>query len=428
MKKIPDNPDEAECDLKITKTGASIVNMDVKMEKTCYAMFYRIFSAADWAPYENADEATMTALAQALDQEGWGIKNINFSQEGSYATTDYQHALDPNGSYVVAYVGRNEYGQLSKVKTETFSTKARVTDNPGASKATIDITISDPGRTSLKLTYTYNQEAAVYYHQYIMTPDLLEEANKAELIKYLMSENSNIWAANANGGVENFKWTGLNPGTEYTFAYMAEDWDGVLTDVKIVKATTEAIIAGPNPTMQLNAYMSDLGNFTVQYSIVKDVAKLYYSITEDNYSASGDYTYQECMDVWKEHCLDYGLSGVNSTTQSYDKTSEAKRLVALCVPIGADADGNEVIGDLYTVFYDKEKGIITDPSVLFPDAPKLKKGIKGIAKPQVVKKDNRVPAKLIVNEQVKVNTPGVMRSESVIYLDLKKLGKHPHSK
>ena len=32
-----------------------------------------------------------------------------------------------------------------------------------------------------------------------------------------------------------------------------------------------------------------------------------------------------------------------------------KRLVALCVPIGADADGNEVIGDLYTVFYDKEK-------------------------------------------------------------------------
>ena len=62
------------------------------------------------------------------------------------------------------------------------------------------------------------------------------------------------------------------------------------------------------------------------------------------------------------------------------------------------------------------------------DTPKLKKGIKGIAKPQVVKKDNRVPAKLIVNEQVKVNTPGVMRSESVIYLDLKKLGKHPHSK
>ena len=64
------------------------------------------------------------------------------------------------------------------------------------------------------------------------------------------------------------------------------------------------------------------------------------------------------MDVWKEHCLDYGLTTVNSTTQSYDKTSEAKRLVALCVPIGADSDGNEVIGDLYTVFYDKIKVLL----------------------------------------------------------------------
>ena len=204
--------------------------------------------------------------------------------------------------------------------------------------------------------------------------------------------------------------------------------DGVLTDVKIVKATTEAIVAGPNPKMELSAYMSELGNFTVQFSIVKDVAKIYHTIIEDEYSASGDYTYKECMDVWKDFCLNSGLTTVNSTTQSYDKTGEAKRLVALCVPIGADDEGNEVFGDLYTVFYDKEKGIITDPSVLFPDAPKVKKGIKGTAKPQVLKKDNRVPANLIVNEQVKTKTPKVMKSESVIYLDLKKLGKHPHAK
>jgi len=84
-----------------------------------------------------------------------------------------------------------------------------VTDNPGASKATIDITISDPGRTSLNLNYSYNQEAAVYYHQYIMTPDLLEEGNKAELIKYLLSTDSNVWPANANGGVESFAWSRL---------------------------------------------------------------------------------------------------------------------------------------------------------------------------------------------------------------------------
>lgn len=169
------------------------------------------------------------------------------------------------------------------------------------------------------LNYSYNQNTAVFYHQYIMTPDLLEDGNKAELIKYLLSADSNVWPAEATGGVESFTWTGLNPATEYTFAYLAEDWNGVLTDVKIVKANTEAIIAGPNPTMELDGYMSEIGNFTVHFSIVKDVAKVYHTILEDKYSASGDYTYQECMDVWKEYCLDYGLTTVthllNHTTR-----------------------------------------------------------------------------------------------------------------
>ena len=113
--------------------------------------------------------------------------------------------------------------------------------------------------------------------------------------------------------------------------------------------------------------------------MVKDVAKIYIiRLAEDEYSASGDYSLSGmygCMEralfrVWFD-------SAVNSTTQSYDKTSEAKRLVALCVPIGADADGNEVIGDLYAVFWDKDKGIVTDPSVLFPDAPKSQKRNNG---------------------------------------------------
>ena len=424
LKEIDQNAEKPECSLAVSRAGASMVDMNVEMKKNCVAMFYRIFSASDWAPYENGDEA-MTALAQALDQEGWGVKNTNFAQEGSFKGTQFQYDLAPNTSYVVAYVGRNKYGQLSEVKHASFSTIARITDTPDASEADINITISD---TSLKLNYSYNQNTAVFYHQYIMTPDLLEDGNKAELIKYLLSADSNVWPAEATGGVESFTWTGLNPATEYTFAYLAEDWNGVLTDVKIVKANTEAIIAGPNPTMELDGYMSEIGNFTVHFSIVKDVAKVYHTILEDKYSASGDYTYQECMDVWKEYCLDYGLTTVNSTTQSYDKTSEAKRLVALCVPIGADSDGNEVIGDLYTVFYDKDKGIITDPSVLFPDAPKSAKGMIGTAKPQVIKKDKRIPANMIIKEEVKKNTPGAMMSGSTIYLDLKKLGKHPHAK
>ena len=270
LKEIDQNAEKPECSLVVSRAGASMVDMNVEMKKNCVAMFYRIFSASDWAPYENGDEATMTALAQALDQEGWGVKDTNFAQEGSFKGTQFQYDLAPNTSYVVAYVGRNKYGQLSGVKHASFSTIARITDTPDASEADINITISDPGRTSLMLNYSYNQNTAVFYHQYIMTPDLLEDGNKAELIKYLLSADSNVWPAEATGGVESFTWTGLNPATEYTFAYLAEDWNGVLTDVKIVKANTEAIIAGPNPTMELDGYMSEIGNFTVHFSIVKD--------------------------------------------------------------------------------------------------------------------------------------------------------------
>lgn len=433
LKEIPEVTDEAECKLEVTKIGASIVSMNLKMEKSCYAAFYRVFDEGVWTAnykeaYENADKETMTSLARQLDEEGWGIKNINFNQGGSYTASDYQYELFPNSNYYIAYIGRNQYGQLSDVKVVPFKTISRVTDNPAACKAELDITISDFQRTSLKLNYSYNQETAVYYHQYIMTPDLLEEENKEKLVEYLMSEDSNVWYGDANDRNSSFTWTGLDPATEYTFAYMAEDWNGVLSEVKIVKGTTEAIIAGPNPEMKLEGYMSEIGNFTVKFSIVKDVAKQFYAIIEDEYSADGDYTYEECMDVWKEYCLENGLSGVNSSISSYGHTKDAKRLVALCVPYGEDAEGNPVIGDLYTLFYDKDKGIITDPSVLFPDAPKLKSGMQGAVKPQVVKKENRVPAKLIVNKPVNVNTPGIVKSGNVIYLDMKKLGRHPHSK
>lgn len=438
LKEVPDNAVLPECTLTVSKTGASMVNMDLEMEDNCYAMFYRIFKASEWKAYENADEATMTTLAQALDQEGWYVKNENISQEGSFAGTEFQFDLEPNTSYVVAYIGRNKYLQLSKVKTATFTTKERVTDRPSESKADIDITISDEERTSLKLNYSYGAGTVVFYFQYIIFPDLLKEENKAELIDYLVSGNSddhdtpnyvNVWPANAPGGKESFTWAGFNPATEYTFAYIAEDWDGVLSEVKTVTGTTEAIQAGPNPTMELHPYMSKKDNFTVQFSIVKDVAKVYYMITKDKYSASGDYTYEDCMVAWKEYCMDNGLSSVSSAINEYSDTSTADRLVALCVPIGVDSEGKDVIGDLYTVFYDKDKGgIITDPSVIFPDAPKTTNVMVGAVKPQVVKRGQRLPADRIIHEQpVKENLPGAVRSGNTIYLDMKKLGAHPYA-
>lgn len=428
LKEINPDAEEAECSLTVDKVGASVINMNVRMENNCVAMFYNILSASEWASYENADEATLTALAQKLDQEGFGIKNTNFAQGGSFTGTRFDFDMSPSSNLAIVYVGRNEYGQISKIKATPFTTKARVRNTPEDSEAEIGINITEAGRTNLKVEYTYNEKTAVYYHQYIMTPDLLEPGNEQALINYLLSGDANVWPADQVSGVDGFNWDGLQPGTEYTFACVGEDWNGVLTEVKTVTASTEKIIAGPNPTMRLNAYMSDLGNFTVQYSIVKDVAKFKYMIIEETYSADGDYSYSECLSTWKEQCIENGLESYNSVPQSYDKTSSAKRLVALCVPLG-EKDGKEVIGDLYTVFWDKDKGIITDPSVLFPDAPKAAKKTMNASKPQVVKKDRRLPVDVIIKEKMDMkNAPGVVRSGNTILLDMKKLGKHPHAK
>ena len=97
------------------------------------------------------------------------------------------------------------------------------------------------------------------------------------------------------------------------------------------------------------------------------------------------------------------------------------------MPIGADSNGNEVIGDLYAVFYDKNKGIVTDHSVLFPDAPKAENKMMEMTKPKVVKRDYRLPANLLLNEPKK-EMPGAVMSGNSIYLDMKKLGVHPHAK
>lgn len=67
-----------ECNLEISRIGASMVDMNVEMKDNCVAMFYRIFSASDWAPYENADEATMTTLALNFRPGGMGCEKYEF--------------------------------------------------------------------------------------------------------------------------------------------------------------------------------------------------------------------------------------------------------------------------------------------------------------------------------------------------------------
>ncbi|WP_455585481.1 hypothetical protein [Bacteroides sp.] len=421
---------DAVCSLEVTRIGATIIELNRKLEASCSAMFYRLYTTEEWKKYENADEKTLITLARDIDQSGWGVANENFQSQASYEVSDQPFELTPNTSYVIVYVGRNGYGDVSPIKvTEPFTTKPLIIDRPQDCSGDLNITISDPGRTELKLTYTYTGDVAMIYHQYLMMTDLND--NRKAMIEYLMSQESNTWNAKQCGEVSDFTWTELKPATEYDFAYIAEDWNGVISEVKHVKGTTEAIKAGPNPQMKLEGYMSPEGNFTVNFSIVKDVARYNYAMIEDEYSASGDYSYNDCMEAWKEECMNIGLPNVNSTTMSSNLNSD--RVVALCVPIGENEDGTEKVGDLYAIIYDKVNNkIIEDLSTIFPDAPKPSNALKAAQpKPQVIKLNSRVPAQ--INAVPAMKTPVAASSTpapgtKMIYLDMKKLGRHPLAK
>lgn len=434
LKKIPADAKPAETTLEISKIGASIIHLRCTMSpENCLYSFFNVIPKSEWdRDYANASEETLKALADKLDREGWSIKNAGYGTDNeSYTTETMNYPLVPNTEYVAIYVGRNQYQQVSDVKvTAPFTTKPRTLIG-GNSKASARLEITNPSRTSLFVGYHFNTETAMFYHQYILDETLLAEGNEEALVKYLISDEANKWVGKGNE-YDSWDWKGLDPGTKYTFAMVSEDWDGVLTPVAIAEKETEKVVAGPNPEMKINWLMDANKEWAVQFALVKDVAYYYHFVGEDTYSTNPKYTYEDCAAVWKEQCLgEIGIKSYNTTpfVPYAAATKTNKRSVAVCVPIGANEDGSEKIGDLYLLFYDKEKGIMSVEQV-FPDAfPKANK-VKNTVKPQVVKKDAEV-----FGEQF-LNTPQVRKTENVvkdsqtetIYLDMKQLAKNPHSR
>ena len=428
-KKVDPNVKPAECSVEMVKAGASIVRFKRIMESNCVAMFYACMTKADWdRDYANASEETLKALGEKISREGYGIKNSNFGKGESFVNLEEDFPLIPNTEYVVVYCGSNECQEVSDVKTQSFTTKPRVLTG-GNSNAKAVLNIIEPTRTSLTVNYLFNTETALIYHQYIIDQTLLTAGNEEALAKYLISNDSNTWPGEG-GENKSMCWTGLEPGTEYTFAMMSEDWDGVCTPIVTAKENTETITAGPNPEMAINWIMDSNQDWAVQFALVKDVARYYHFIGEDTYSTNSMYSYEDCVAAWKEECIGgTGIPSYNTTPfVAYEDAKKNKRSVAVCVPIGQNEDGSEKIGDLYLLFYDKDKGVMTVDEV-FPNAfPKSGKA-SGATKAQVVKENKK-----LIGKQLKKTSSAVKKADTesnsqvkTIYMDMKSLAKNPHS-
>ena len=262
-----------------------------------------------------------------------------------------------------------------------------------------------------------------------------EIKDEKEIIKYLLDDRLNNEWDRSKDGTYTYTLTGMSPGTTYVYAYMTVDWHGNLSQIKLLQATTAAIQGGPNPTMILSGKTDQYNRFEVEFKIDKDVAKFRYMITKDTYSTNSRYSYKDCMEGYRSDVMgEAGLETINSTSLNSSETvDKVDRLVALCIPIGKDEQGQDKVGDLYTLWYDQSLGgVISDPAKIFKDyvAPTAKYSTISEMSKRVQKMDRRTPAYLLTPETRDMKRASTVSNMDVktIVIDMKQLGTHPHAK
>lgn len=115
------------------RIGATLAYLEVEMEKSCMSCFYRLYTAeqADILKGATDEEKSMEAISIAT--EGWGVANPRFSFNSDLGTLtgdafktsdERQVELDPDTEYVILYVAKNNFAELSELCfSEPFRTK-----------------------------------------------------------------------------------------------------------------------------------------------------------------------------------------------------------------------------------------------------------------------------------------------------------------
>ena len=169
----------------------------------------------------------------------------------------------------------------------------------------------------------------------------------------------NAWDAEPSGK-DGLAMFGYEPGIEYVVAYCVEDMNGVISNVRFEKVTTMAVSAGANPQASISAKLTD-GEWMFTFSANEDTGTLLYMTStygDANYDILAlpylvkdvydDYpTYNSVFDVWDEKIMDLGLTTKSLTTYSTESArTDDKLILALCLPVGQDAEGKPVYGQL----------------------------------------------------------------------------------
>ncbi len=402
----PEGRVDATATMSLVKNSAHVAHFKAEMDMYTYCIYYNVLTRSEGEGYMEADEETRASYAEQLGLYGYGIANPNYGYDrtndvytGTSGTEERYWTLSPGAEFMFVWVARNAYGDLTDLCfSDPFEMKQLVTDAPETSKEDVVFTIPETSRTSVTLDFTYNPEnTAIYFFQYyypvvdngdpededyepVVFPDIQDGSDEARyadrgwLYWFFDRGWANAWTTE---GSTHADWTdfGYEPATHFEYAYIGEDWDGVVGYVKFVSCDTKGNDGGPDPQITNVSWDSSTGYVTFETN--DDSKMLYYAVvdyTGGHASAvglsdllkrgNGDYYKREYLEIWEEWLLtgDSGSPCGLTTTENSGRVPvalDSQISIALAMAEGTAEDGSSVYTELYAYVYTPSVGLQT---------------------------------------------------------------------
>lgn len=381
LKARPEQTTDAVSKIEIDRAhiGSSVFWLNVELGANCSAAVMKVLSRSEAENIMAYTDEAKAEYANFLYQDGWGFGNSNYlynreTDELLGSGIEYSEpwvSCEPDTEYIIVWTAMNQYRELAPLQfTDVVKTKPVELNNPSASKENAVLNLTHTGVQQVHIEFTYDFEKTAKIHfQYIEgfgggegvnVPT--QESSREELLSFLYADGDiEMGAYSANhwwtepAGVD--RWTDiLDPNTTYTVAYVAEDWDGVLGEVRFASTKTEALQGGDNPQASLTGQFAPDGTPYFLFEMGQDAMQLYYLVSDDpslNFDSLGNkkkLTCKEALAAWENFCMSQSLKTYALKQEIVAKQAD----IALCIPVGGTADA-PVFGSLsHLIFADGE--------------------------------------------------------------------------
>lgn len=462
LRKRPENTLDAEATITIDEehVGATVFWLDVEMEANCNAAVMRVYTKDEAEEIKKKSEEELAVLARDIYDNGWGFGNVNYGYNldtdkltgSSYRMSEPWVSCESDTEYVIAYTAMNQYKEIAPLKfTDVVKTKPIVKDNPEASEenAVLELTAKGTQEVTVKFTYDFEKVAKIHfqfvegyeYGAWVPTPN--NEATREDFINFLFEEGDNQGPTNAQMIPVNHWWsepygvdsyTLINdPNTTYTVAYVAEDWNGVLGEVKFGSATTDPLIGGDDPQMSITGDYTADGQPFFTFAMVKDAMQMYTAVCDGSSMTQlydlgnrNKLRYKDAVTLFENFIMSYGISRYS--------TSITERADGLCVALGMAIGGEAgapVYGPMEHLIYADEE--FRTLAYYYPnDVPAAVNSEMQRVRQQVITAHERPVGYVHSSELPEVdygvrtmNFEEFVEGKNVEMIDYKKLSSHP---